>query len=400
MREQDLRKLLREAPLPDTEAERRAWRVARLAFVDHVASTGGRRLRRPRRLAVAGLAAAVAAIVVAAATPPGSAVLESLRRAIAVGSVGDRNALPALPRLPSGGRLLVQSRTGPWVVNADGSRRLLGRYESATWSPHGLFLAATSAHELVAVEPGGKAHWSLSRPPRIHAPAWSPDGYRIAYLAGRSLRVVAGDGTGDRRLARAVRPLVPAWQPNADHVLAYVDGRGRVVARQTDSKNILWRTGRVADVSRLLWSPDGRHLLVLGATSAKLVQRGTAGAFIPAQAGTAVNAAAWAPDGDRLAYSTYQQASHQGSVFLTWRDRRGPHRARRILFSGIGRFPALAWSPSGRWLLLAWEDADQWLFLPLRGKGRPIAVARISRQFAPGSSHPSFPRLESWCCPP
>ena len=42
---------------------------------------------------------------------------------------------------PGGGSLLVQ-RGRPWVVQPDGSRTLLGDYEGATWSPHGLFVAA------------------------------------------------------------------------------------------------------------------------------------------------------------------------------------------------------------------------------------------------------------------
>ena len=40
-------------------------------------------------------------------------------------------------RLPADGKLLVQSEQGPWVVRRDGSKRLLGRYDGASWSPRG-----------------------------------------------------------------------------------------------------------------------------------------------------------------------------------------------------------------------------------------------------------------------
>ena len=44
---------------------------------------------------------------------------------------------------PGAGRLLVASDTGVWVVQQDGSRRLLGEYREASWSPFGRFLVAT-----------------------------------------------------------------------------------------------------------------------------------------------------------------------------------------------------------------------------------------------------------------
>src|SRR5437762_2067872 len=81
---------------------------------------------------------------------PRGAVLHSLRKAIGV-----QHAQPALFRLPAPGRLLVQSVEGPWVVQPDGSKRLLGPYLEAAWSPHGLFVAVTKPDELAAVEPSG-----------------------------------------------------------------------------------------------------------------------------------------------------------------------------------------------------------------------------------------------------
>jgi hypothetical protein len=79
----------------------------------------------------------------------------------------------------------------------------------------------------------------------------------------------------------------------------------------------------------------------------------------------------------------------------------GTNRPERRIFSGLGRFSALTWSPNGRWLLLAWRDADQWLFIRSAAVQRVEAVSNISLQFNPGARHqPAFPDLGGWCCPP
>ena len=135
-------------------------------------------------------------------------------------AIGVEHARTALFRLPAPGRLLVESAKGPWIVRPDGSKRLLGPYREASWSPHGLFLAATGRDELAAVEPGGRVHWTLARP-AVRFPRWTGTrtDTRIAYLTGGRLHLVAGDGTGDREIARAA-PVAAAWRPGT-RILAY-----------------------------------------------------------------------------------------------------------------------------------------------------------------------------------
>src|SRR6185437_12902716 len=159
----------------DEHAEERAWAVVRTAYA--------RREHAPARvrrwpLAAAGVAAAVAA---AAFSPPGRAVVDAVRR-----SIGVEHAAPALFRLPAPGRLLVSGPGGTWVVSADGSKRRLGDYAEASWSPHGLFVVAASQDELAAIEPGsGRVHWTLARA-HVSLPRWggSKADTRIAYLSG------------------------------------------------------------------------------------------------------------------------------------------------------------------------------------------------------------------------
>src|SRR5919204_12933 len=144
--------------------------------------TRARALRREvGEAALASVAAIAVALAIAAAalSPPGMAVLGSLRDAVR----GEPNAKPALFSLPTG-RLLVESDRGVWVVQRDGSKRLLRGYHDASWSPHGIYIAAIHGHELRALEPNGNVHWSLARPGRLATPRWSFEGYRVAYRAG------------------------------------------------------------------------------------------------------------------------------------------------------------------------------------------------------------------------
>src|SRR4051812_15270107 len=125
-----MQELLREYRAPgEGAAAERGWRVVRGAYSGAPAS--GRR-RRQSRLAIA--AAAGAVLLALALTGPGAAVADWVRDAIESGGGLSR----PLTSLPGPGRLLVESGQGAWIVSEDGSKRRLGRYRDATWSPHGL----------------------------------------------------------------------------------------------------------------------------------------------------------------------------------------------------------------------------------------------------------------------
>ncbi|MDQ3856878.1 MAG: hypothetical protein M3327_00270, partial [Actinomycetota bacterium] len=137
MTEELLRLLLqRAAPARELDAEHRAWEVVRRAYAEREAVP---RRRSPGRPLVA-LAAALV-VVAAALTPPGRAVTSWVRDAIGPDRVaGRKNARSALASLPSRGRLLVVARGGVWVAGQDGSKRRLGAYDDASWSPRGLYV--------------------------------------------------------------------------------------------------------------------------------------------------------------------------------------------------------------------------------------------------------------------
>ena len=408
MNEQRLRDELHGMPIDDG-ARARALRVVRAVYVEQEPE------RRRRWAPVLAVAVCLLAVVVAAgsATAPGDAVARWVRDVL---GAGREDVRPELVRVPGGGRLLVMSAPAPlddpdgsgaaeraveahaiagaWVVSADGSRRRLGDYAGASWSPHGRFVVAWRGGELRAVEPGGRVRWSLSRRGAITAARWSPvDGFRIAYLSGGSLRIVAGDGTGDRRLG-AAQPVAPAWRPDDDHVLAYVDDRDRIRVVAVDSGRELWRTPPLRDgVTELAWSPDGSRLLVATAGAWRLLGRdGLVLARRSPPAGFVADDFAWAPRGGRLAVVRHDE--RRSDVMLV-----GAAGRPRLLFTGPGRFGRVAFSPDGRRLLVPWPDADQWLFLSTQTGGRVGAVGNIERQFTAGPRGGPFPDAVEWCCP-
>ena len=334
------------------------------------------------------VAAVLAAVVAAALSPPGQAVFGSIRDAVR----GAENAKPALFSLPSvRSRLLVNSAEGAWVVQSDGSKRLLGGYRDASWSPHGLYLAAVSGHELRALEPDGDVHWSIART-GLSNPRWSNAGggdERVAYLAGSTLRVVGGDGRGDRVLARGVTRIAPAWRPRT-HVVAYADRAGRVVVRNADSGTVQWTARAQQRPTGLAWSDDGTYLLARGPTSLTIFGRSGRQRMEPLGPGAApVVDAAFMPSSHAVAF--VQQAPGTSSVWFYPRLRPDATVARRV-FAGAGTFDGIAWSPDGRWLALNWPSADQWLFIRSAVVRKVIPVSGIEAAFGPDA------RFAGWCC--
>lgn len=346
----------------DREAENRAWAVVRSAFLEREA-VPRRRVGGWWAVAVAGVAALSAA---AALSPPGRAVVNAVRR-----SIGIEHAAPALFRLPSSGRLLVSGRGGTWVIAADGSKRRLGDWMQAAWSPHGLFVVTSSHEELAAVTPSdGTVRWSLGRPD-VSLPRWggTRTDTRISYFSGGSLRVVAGDGTGDRLLARRVTRVAPVWQPER-HVVAFVARSGVVVVRNVDSGAVVVRHPVAGVVRSLAWSADGARLAV--ATSRGVHVFGRKAVTLPLRD---VRVVAFARS-DELALLTPQ-------ALLVY----GPEGMQTVLRVQT-RLAGVAWSPDGRWLVTSLPRADQWVFV---GRGRVLAVSHITRQF--GGAAPS---LDGW----
>ena len=376
-----MRKDLQRLEIPgEHEARERSWAVVRDAFAQ--------REPQPRRRSWKPAAAIGVALVTLAGllSPPGRAVLDEIREV-----VGVEQAQPALFSLPASGRLLVTADSGAWVVDRDGSKRLLGAYREASWSPFGKYVVAAKRHELVALEPDGDVRWTLARP-EVRHPSWggTRTDTRIAYLSRGRLRVVGGDGRGDRALGAAAADVAPVWRPDARHVLAWVQD-GSVVISESDSGRLVSRFRAPAGTDRLEWSQDGRRLLVQAPRSLRVYAvDGTLRFDLLRGSAAPVTTAALAPSGNSVAF--VQRAGGRSHLWLVPRLAPDASSA-RLVFSGAGDFADLVWSPDGRWLLLAWPDADQWVFVGSERVRGLRAVSTISEQFAGG-----FPTVRGWCC--
>ncbi len=395
MKDKDVRRLLLSVPAPDEQrAEERTWETVSRAFAEREVVPVARRV--PWKLIA--VAAAAAAVIGIAVSPVGSQVGGWIRDKVGREHVvGVAPSKPALVGLPGPGRLLVTGPSGVWIVHRDGSRRRVGAYDAATWSPNGLFVAAWKGRNLVALDPErtDEVHWSLTRQ-RIADTRWSPSGFRVAYRSGKSLRLVVGNGTDDRQLVERVAAVAPAWKLVREHVLAYAAMDGRVIVEDTDSRTRLWRTRRLPDPVSLAWTETGR-LAVLSAGELRVFgpdSRLTRIQRLGAGLGDGILAAR--PGSETLAYSVFSKASGNGAVWLYDVE---AGRA-TLLFSGAGRLDDLAWSPDGRLLLVGWAAADQWLYVASRPGGRVAAVSSVSAGFAPGvAGEAAFPRVDGWCCP-
>jgi WD40-like Beta Propeller Repeat len=426
MSDGNLNRALWEVAIPEPpEAEERGRAIVEAAFAERTAShselpgavtptNSERRRRRPLpRLALGLSLAALLAILLL--SPAGAAVRGWVDDTFTASAPRPE---PALTRIPGSGRLLVQTGEGPWVVQPDGSRRLLGDYEEASWSPHGIFVAAAKGRTLSAVAPDGTPHWSLTAAARVGGPRWSPSGERIAYRSGFDLRVVAGDGTEDHLVAGAtaagtspgarISPayVAPAWSPDGKNELAYVTAAGRLRIVNSESGALLTTASAMRRITWMDWADRGRKILEASPGALRWRPVWPAGHptrpalgqshALPLPTGATVVDAVLASQHSLVAASVtfWKQHGTRSEVIVFGHD----SRTSRVLLTVPGSLGQVEWSPDGRRLLVAWPGANQWLFLPLgHGKGR--AVANISRAFAPGGQATSFPRIEGWCCP-
>jgi hypothetical protein len=395
MTARDVRSALLATPVPDElEAQRRAWAVVRGAYAEREP------VRRPRRLRLLVALAVLAVLVAAALSPPGRAVGDWIRDRVA----GQEESEPALFRLPAAGQLLVVSESGPWLVRPDGSKRLLGAYDDASFSPSARFVVATRGRRVVALEPDGDPRWALARPGPVADARWAPSpGFRVAYREGGTLRIVAGDGSPDRLLARNVAPVAPAWLPREGRtVLAYARANGVVRVVDVDSGDELMQTPSTQRIREILWTPAGllavlaERELRLYSSRGRIRERAT----IRVPEGHLLIDAVALPEG-QVVYADYDARARATTIVRAFCFGAGACRTigPSRIFTGPGRLQDLVLSPDTRWLLAGWPEADQLLFLRLPPGPRIRAVDDVRREFDPGRpASGSFPRLAGWCC--
>jgi hypothetical protein len=395
MTEAELREHMLRDPAPgESEAGERAWVIVREA---HAGRDRVPWVERHSRLIV--VVALLAALAVAAVSPPGRAVVDTVREKVA-----ETPATEApLDRLPAPGRLLVVSAAGPWVVRDDGSKRLLGDFEDASWSPRGLFLVATEGNRLVTLDPNnGEVRWSLSRDEPIADARWSGGGLdtRIAYRAGTALHVVAGDGAPDAVLAENVPAVAPAWQPDS-HVLAYAGSDERIHVVDVDSRRELWRTAGVGGIRQILF--DEGRLLAVTLREIWVFGPHKRALFKHVARGHSILSVVLVPYSG-VVFADYDEAEDATELIFPTCSTSGACLLIPDIhvYRGAGRVGDLTSSPDGRWFAAASPQVDQFLFFRrLPRLGKVVSVSDVTREFGPGGKGVEpFPRIAGWAGAP
>ena len=153
--------------------------------------------------------------------------------------------------------------SGAWVVEQDGSKRLLGPYREASWSPFGRFVV--DAGEARRLTPGGTVRWSLARPD-VRLPRWGSTRIHAdrVFLPGRRVARRRRRRHGDRLLDAEAAERAPVWRSGPRHRLAYAtrDGSVRIVDADTGAVVDPDAPESLLETPGATRSPDGRWRVV------------------------------------------------------------------------------------------------------------------------------------------
>ena len=304
---------------------------------------------------------------------------------------------PALFSLPAEGSLLVSSDAGVWVVRENGSRRLLGDYREASWSPFGRFVVAAGENELAALEPDGDVRWTLRGP--TSAPRAGPARRRTrASRTWTAPGCASSRGTAPATGCSFGLPGTIAWQPGDEFRLALASARESARARRGHrAPGLAPRARRRAPTDPCGPTTDGacssaRHARWWSTRRAARC-RTSSDRRGPGQHG-----------GTRPEWPEPRLRADQ--VWVVPRIRPDASAARR-LFAGAGTFEQLTWAPDGSWVVVAWPAADQWVFLRPDGNGSapwptcPSSSApQTSRASKAGAARPEPNDVGSACARP
>jgi hypothetical protein len=390
------KRLLQGIPVPDeVGAQERAWAVARSAYAGRLSVPQPR--SRLRFVPVPALMLGLAAVL--ALTPAGAAVHHWINSALSARNPAATNVLSLPVR---GSRLLVTAPGGTWIVRDRGDKRGLGHWDSATWSPHGLYVAAADADTLATLSPSGAIAWRVPARGARYLSWFEPHGSlnsRISFISAGSLWVITGDNRPRDQVpgapaswpvASGVAPVAPAWRPGREYQLVYASANRQIVSVDADTRLRLWTTRPIPGTPKVLaFSGDGSRLLVLtGRLAAVFDGEGHPLGSVGAPARRAFVDGALSPDGRTLAL-----LSDRTITLLDWGA--GPGSSQAVFTTRVGGLSQLAWSPDGQWLLASWPAADEWVFIHASGRPSDQIVSHVSQQFrgAGGSA-----TIDGWCC--
>jgi TolB protein len=221
------------------------------------------------------------AIVVVGPDGHGERVLRRCRRELPSGILsGDCSISYASPAWsPSGKRLAFDAGVGLALVDGNGGHfRLLSPVTrddgEPAWSPDGSRLVLTGpGPNLWVLRPGTGARRRLTYRGGSQA-AWSSKG-RIAYVRRRSIYLVRPSGGGLPRLTRR-GGSAPDWSPHGAYLAFLRDGAAYIVRASGRGLRRVATDG-AHPFDQVVWSPDGRYLVVGAADSGLYVIRASDG---------------------------------------------------------------------------------------------------------------------------
>ena len=231
--------------------------------------------------------------------------------------------------------------------------------------------ARNKNRDIYLINPDGSGMERITHHPAMDVgPRWSPTGEQILFESDRDrvplswdLYLMDADGSNVRRIFAKSRDRRSAvWSPDGKQIVytRWEQGINYIYIAPIDGK----KEARVIIGSQPSWSPDGTEIAFIeGGTrdpkriSILDVRTRNHKFFFPPKAPDWVRHVAWAPRGDKLAFSWSRDIGDMDAetIYIVNRDGTG---VRQILDKTVGRAVEPSWSPSADTLLYHAFDDD------------------------------------------
>ncbi len=249
--------------------------------------------------------------------------------------------------------------------------------------------ARNKNRDIYLINPDGSGMERITHHPAMDVgPRWSPTGEQILFNSDRDrsplswdLYLMDADGSNVRRIfAKSKDRRSAVWSPDGKQI-AYTRwerGINYIYIAPINGK----KEERVIIGSQPSWSPDGKEIAFIegGPRDPKRisilnVQTRKHRFFFPPQAPDWVRHVAWAPTGDKLAFSWTKNPGNMDAetIYIVNRDGTG---VRQVIDETVSRAVEPSWSPSGDTLLFHAFDKnrDLQMFKVSLANGIPVQL--------------------------
>ncbi|MDE0012594.1 MAG: hypothetical protein OXU36_15695 [Candidatus Poribacteria bacterium] len=264
-------------------------------------------------------------------------------------------------------------------------------FAQAPTTPKIAFMTARNKNrDIYLMNPDGSGMERITHHPAMDiSPKWSPTGEQILFESDRDrerlswdLYLMDADGSNVRRIfAKSKDRRSSVWSPDGKQIAynRWEQGMYYIYIAPIDGK----KEERMVIGSQPSWSPDGTEIAFIeGGTrdpkriSILNVKTRKHKFFFPPKAPDWVRHVAWAPTGDKFAFSWNKDPGldFDGStIYIVNRDGTG---VRRVLDEGVGHASEPSWSPSADTLLYSGldENRDLQMFKVSLKDGVPVQL--------------------------